>query len=158
MQACHKDKMRFNILDGKSSVVWPSSLLPGLESKWWEEKGDLFAMLRMLFSPHPFHFLLSSLPQFLQHFFFYFTVSLFPLSPPLLLHLFPPTIQFLSCFATSTSSSLSHSCISSSRAQSRSPDVSLKLKKSPPSPSPDTFDFYSIPSTGVFKWQTAHWK
>lgn len=41
MQACHQDKMRFNILDGKSSVVWPSSLLPGLESKWCERKGGL---------------------------------------------------------------------------------------------------------------------
>lgn len=80
MQACHKDKMRFNILDGKSSVVWPSSLLPGLESKWWEEKGDLFAMLRMLFSPHPFHFLLSSLPQFLQHFFLFYCLIISSLS------------------------------------------------------------------------------
>lgn len=41
MQACHQDKTRLNILDGKSSVVWPSSLLPGLESKCCEGKGGL---------------------------------------------------------------------------------------------------------------------
>lgn len=112
MQACHRDKMRFNILDGKSSVVWPSSLHPGLESKCCERKGGLPSVVTHLNAKDAFlpsslsFFLLSSLwaPQFLPPFFSFYglIISSLPLvcflSPP---PNFPPTIQFLSCFATS---------------------------------------------------------
>lgn len=47
MQACHQDKTRFNILDKKSSV-WPSSLLPDLESKCCERKSGLPSVMTHL--------------------------------------------------------------------------------------------------------------
>ncbi len=62
MQACHRDKMRFNILDGKSSVVWSSSLLPGLESKCCEGKGGLPSVVTHLNAKNAF--LRSSLSFF----------------------------------------------------------------------------------------------
>lgn len=88
MLACHRDKMRFNILDGKSSVVWPSSLLPGLESKCCEGKGGLPSVVTHLNAKDafpPFISLISFTPisfaSSISLTFFHFTVSLFPLSP-----------------------------------------------------------------------------
>lgn len=170
MQACHRDKMRFNILDGKSSVVWSSSLLPGLESKCCEGKGGLPSVVThlnaknaFLRSSLSFFTLISCASSISQTLFsFYGLIISFPrlfyCLPCLSLSLtFHPTIQFLPCFATSLSSSLSHSCISSSCAQSRSPILVWKWK-SPPSPSLDTFAFPQHSIDRDFKWRTAHRK
>lgn len=161
MQACHQDKMRFNVLDGKSSVVWPSSLLPGLESKCCERKGGLPSVVTHLnakdaFLPSSFSFFTlisfaSSISLTLFSFYCLIISSLsssllisLPRSPRLSLHLpsnfypaLPPPLLLPS-----------RSCISSSCAQSLSL-MSVWKSKSPPSPSPDTFAYHSIPSTRI---------
>lgn len=98
MQACHRDKMRFNILDGKSSVVWPSSLHPGLESKCCEWKGGLPSVVTHLnakdaFLPSSLSFLLfSSLspPQFLPPFFSFYGLIISSVPLVCFLCLYPP--------------------------------------------------------------------
>lgn len=116
MQACHQDKMRFNIRDGESSVVLPSSLLPGPESKCCKWKDGLpsvvthlnakvpppisFIFLLLSFSPPPppnpththtfFSFYSLIIPLFC---FLCFSLPLFPpsyLILVLLCHLSPP--------------------------------------------------------------------
>ena len=135
MQACHQDKIRFNILDGESSVVWPSSLLPGLESKCCEGKGGLPSVVTHLNAKDAFltsslSFCAHSSTQFLQPPFFILMCHYSPLSSShlfslpsfftyhpffaLLLHLSPPP--------------LSHSSISSFFVPSPSLSVDLKVR------------------------------
>lgn len=100
MQACHRDKMRFNILDGKSSVVWPSSLHPGLESKCCERKGGLPSVVTHLnakdaFLPSSlsFFFTLISLGSSISPTLFFILRSHYFFSSPCLLPLPPPQLS-----------------------------------------------------------------
>lgn len=136
MQACHQDKMRFNILDGKSSVVWPTSLLPGLESKCCEGKGDLPSGVTHLNAKDAF--LHSSLSFFFcSHLnfanpLFIFTVSLHPLSSLLLICFLSLSFHLPSnCLSSFATSLLRLSRTAASRPLElglHPPDVSLKVK------------------------------
>lgn len=78
MQTCQEDEMRFNILTGNSSVVWPSSLLPGLESKCCEGKGALPSVVTQLNAQD------ASLPS--SPSFFFLTLITFASTVPQSLH------------------------------------------------------------------------
>lgn len=100
MQACHQDKMRFNIRDGKSSVVRPSSLLPGLKSKCGKRKGGPPSVVTHLnakdsFLPSSLSFCtLISFASPIPPTFFHSTVSLYSGAA-----LSSSTTHVLSCFA-----------------------------------------------------------
>ncbi|MEQ2212839.1 hypothetical protein XENOCAPTIV_005699 [Xenoophorus captivus] len=98
--------MMFHILAVNSSVVWPSSLLPGHESKCCKEKGcqpsvmtyfnikDAFLPLYLLVFT-PISFLSSVSLRFLLFIFLIsFTFCIFMVISASLCALFPPTIHF----------------------------------------------------------------
>lgn len=145
--------MRFNIQDGKSSVVWPTSLLPGLESKCCKWKGGLLSVVTNLnakngfIPPHPFHiFFYSPLfcPLNFSKPFFFILQSHYFLSFPHFLHF--PLPHLISALFCALSLPPSHTAVSGPLMRDSISAISLKVKIPFISL---TFHFFLLTSTGI---------